>query len=121
MYSEHLIAAALGATTGRTTMRTFLAAGRTTVSVGRLIGPLIGAHPNDASLIWYARTFGVAAPLGTRGALHVLASGFTALHLGSGRGAVETTGASLVVLTDPPAERYTEAWYLPNVEYGGLI
>lgn len=123
MYSEHLIAAVLAQVDGAFTTGARLDAvlGRVVVTVGRVLGPMIGTHPSDGSVIWFASTYGKPARLGTRGAVHLLRDGTTALHLGKTRGAIETAGDRLVVVRRPASNRYVAAWYLPNTSYGGLI
>lgn len=123
MYSEHLIAALLRTCAARTDSGQQIDAGitRLLVTVGRMIGPDLNCAPSDAALIDLARTFNHPAALGTRGAVHTLSAGRAAIGLGATRGAVETAGTHLVHLTRFEAHRYTGAWYLPGVLYGGLI
>lgn len=123
MYSEHLIASLQRLVQGRFPTGADLDAvrGRPVVQVGRVIGPSLGYRPSDASLGWQARTTGAPAPHGTRAAVHTLPSGLVAIGLGQGRGMIETVGDRLVVVARPEPGRYTGAWRLPTVQYGGLV
>lgn len=123
MYSEHLIAALLDVVEDRYGTGEALDAdrGRDVVTVGRIAGPLLGWAPSDAALVWEAANRGAVAAVGTRGAVHTMAGGRCAMGLGRTRGAVETIGNRLVHLTTFDPSRYTGAYYLPGVYYGGLI
>ena len=123
MYSEHIVATLLDHV-----QRTYYYGyeldsdlTRTIVDVGRLVGPDLGCSPSDKSLAWFVQQFGTPVPLGTRAAFHILGDGRVGLGLGSGRGVIETAGYELALVTAPETGRYTGAWKLPNIDYGGLI
>lgn len=123
MYSEHLIASLLELVAGTRTTGTDLDAEltRQVITVGRMLAPRFDANPNDAALTFLATAKGTPTPIGTRGAVHLMADGRTAVHLGADRGAIETSGLELVIVRRPEPGRYTSAWRLPGVHYGGLI
>lgn len=123
MYSEHIVATLLDLVQrsyyyGYELDRDLT---RTTVQIGKILGPDLGAQPSDQSLAWHAQKFGTPAPIGTRAAVHVLTDGRIGIGLGSGRGIIETTGGELALLTNPEPGRYSGAWRHPTIEYGGLL
>lgn len=123
MYQEHIIGTLLDLVQGSryTGGDVDAGLGRVTVEIGAIIGPLLGYRPSDAALNWHARTTGTPVPPGTRGAVHTLPDGRAAVGLGAGRGVLETAGDELVTVTQLDPSRYTGAWRLPTIEYGGLI
>lgn len=123
MYSEHLTATLLNLVQryyyyGYELDRELV---RPIVQVGRIIGPDLGCQPSDRSLAWYAQQFGVPAAIGSRASLHILHDSRVGFGLGPGRGVIETAGDTLAIVTAPEERRYTGAYRLPNIDYGGLI
>lgn len=123
MYSEHIVADLLSLI-----QRTYyygyeldVELTRTVVSIGRLLGPDLGCEPSDLALSWFLQRFGTPAALGSRASFHILHDNRIGLGLGPRRGIIETAGDSLALVTNPEPDRYTGAWRLPNIEYGGLI
>lgn len=123
MYSEHLIAELLRYTTGsyRTGDDLDQTIDRIVVTIGRITGRPLGTLPTDASLGWWSTAYGDPAPIGTRAAIHVLRDGRVGVGLGPTRGVIETAGDHLTVVTHPNPTRYTGAYKLPLIHYGGLI
>lgn len=123
VYSEHFIASLQTLVQGAYPTGEDVDAVRTrvVVRIGGVVGAALGYRPSDAALAWQARTTGVPAPPGTRAAIHILPNGLVAVGLGPGRGMIETTGDRLVTVAYTNPARYTGAWRLPTIQYGGLI
>jgi len=123
MYSEHLIAELVRLVDHHYVTGAELDANlsRPVVQVGKIIGPLVGSRPSDIALTWWASMKGTEVPVGTRGAVHLLADSRTGLGLGNGRGVVESDGERVVIVNRPDPSRYIAAYRLPGVSYGGLL
>lgn len=123
MYSEHLIAYLLRFTQGTVPTGASVDKIRTrpVVTLGRIIGPDLGIRPHENALRRLTATTGVPAHIGTRAAIHLLPDGRCGFGLGGNRGVIESTGERLVIVASPEPGRYTSAWRLPAIEYGGLL
>lgn len=123
VYSEHLIAALLPITA-----LTYPTGGdldadltRQVVTIGRVLGVDLGCVPSDPGLVWFTRTYGTVTEMGSRAAVHLLPDGRTGIGLGTGRGIIESRGDGLALIQYIDPDRYTAAYRLPNIAYGGLI